>query len=72
MKRLLHIREEDPPPFFLSHSAWRLPVNMNIEEGESKKQLYRSENYLSSSLKCLQILERKFQSGLMTEVQNVL
>jgi hypothetical protein len=43
--------------------AWRLPVNMNIEEGESKKQLYRSENYLSSSLKYLQFLDRKFQSG---------
>jgi hypothetical protein len=39
---------------------------MNIEEGESKKYLYRSENYPSSSLKCLQ-----FQSGLMTEAHNV-
>jgi hypothetical protein len=45
---------------------------MNIEEGESKNNSTDQENYLSSSLKCLHILERKFQNGLMTEVQNVL
>jgi hypothetical protein len=45
---------------------------MNIEQGESKKQLYRSDNYLLSSLKCLQILERQFQNSLITEVHNML
>jgi hypothetical protein len=44
---LLHIRAS----IFLSHPAWRLLINMNIEQEESKKKLYRSKNYLSSSLK---------------------
>jgi hypothetical protein len=33
--------------------AWRIPVNVNVEEGESKKKLFRSKNYLSGNLKCL-------------------
>jgi hypothetical protein len=57
---------------FLRHTIWRLPVSKAIEKGESKKKLYRSKNCLSSSLKCLQILGRKFQNDLMVEVKNVL
>jgi hypothetical protein len=40
----VRIQNDDPATeqglyIVLSHPAWRLPVNVNVEEGESKKQL---------------------------------